>query len=131
MTIFAQRNMTDKKPAGWRMWKLFAGAVHRHERDARLGTKAVSVRLIEGACRAPESLIEVQVLSVLKKEGSVSYDRMVQRVANELYEAELRRGAAAIDIGIFGSRLFEREVVGTLKAADGVLWKITSGEGKV
>ncbi|HYJ17236.1 MAG TPA: hypothetical protein VE170_17215 [Candidatus Limnocylindria bacterium] len=70
------------------------------------------------------TVIELQIISMLKEAGSVSHEHLVQRVARDLYEGELRRGAAVVDIGLFGSRLFEREVVETLKHGDGALWDI-------
>ena len=58
----------------------------------------------------PRTTIELQIISILQKAGAVSHDQLVQRVARNLYEGELRRGAAVVDIGMFGSRLFEPEV---------------------
>ena len=124
MAIGPQKNMTEIKPARRRMWQLFSAATHRETSDVRQGAKSVSVKLIDAARRAPATSIEVQVFSLLKNEGTVSYDRLVQRVADELYQSELRHGAAALDIGVFGSRLFEPEAVAAIQAADGVLWEI-------
>jgi hypothetical protein len=41
-----------------------------------------------------------------------------------LYREELRNGASVLDIGLFGSRFFTRDVVRELKAGDGILWEI-------
>ena len=82
------------------------------------------VRLVDSRRRQAESPIELQIISILKEAGSISHNHLVQRVARDLYEGELRRGAAVVDIGLFGSRLFEREVVETLKDGDGALWDI-------
>ena len=124
MTMGPQRNVTEMKPARRRVWQLLSAAAHRQSSDVRQGTHSGSVRLIDPARRAPATAIEVQVFSLLKNEGTVSYDRLVQRVADELYQGELVRGAAVLDIGVFGSRLFEPETVAAIQAADGVLWEI-------
>jgi hypothetical protein len=48
----------------------------------------------------------------------------VKRVAADLYAEELRKGASVLDIGLYGDRLFNQDVVRELKAADGILWEI-------
>ena len=133
MRIFAQRNVTLVKPAGWQIRKLFPGAPRwrAHDSVARSEAEAGSVRLIEPARRAPATAVERHLVGLLKNEGIISYDRLVQRVAEEIYHEELRLGAGAVDIGLFGSRLFDRDVVSALKVGDGMLWKISWGEGKV
>lgn len=126
MTIFAQRNLTEVKPSGWQVWKIFPGASLRRGRAgiARSETKEHSVRLMEPPGRAPLTPVESRVISLLINDGTISFDRLVQRVADELYQEELRHGAGALDIGLFGSRLFHRDVVDALRGADGILWKI-------
>jgi len=58
------------------------------------------------------------------KAGPVSLAKLVKRVAEDLYTEELRKGAGVLDIGLFGGRLFNRDVVRELNAGDGFLWKI-------
>lgn len=82
------------------------------------------VRLIESPRRLPTTPIEQRLVSVLKEVGSVTVAGLVKRVAAELYADELRGGAAVLDIGLIGDRLFNRDVVRELRAADGVLWEI-------
>lgn len=82
------------------------------------------VRLIASPTRAGETEIELKLMSVLRNDGAVSFRRLVQRIARDLYDEELRRGAAAVDIGIFGSSLFEPEVAQSLRAGAGKLWEI-------
>ena len=97
----------------------------RTSRDAASASPAGPVvRLVDTPRRQAETPIERQVISILQQAGAVSHDRLAQRIARDLYEAELRRGAAAVDIGIFGSRLFEPEAAQTLRAGAGVLWEI-------
>lgn len=48
----------------------------------------------------------------------------MRRVAEDLYQEELHLGAAIVDIGLFGSGLFDRDVSAAIKAADGILWKV-------
>ena len=48
----------------------------------------------------------------------------MKTVAEEVYAEELREGSGVLDIGLFGGRLFNSDVVRELKEADGVLWEI-------
>ena len=97
----------------------------RNSRDAASGISAGPVvRLVDTPRRQAENEIELQIISILQKAGAVSHDQLVQRVARDLYEGELRRGAAVVDIGMFGSRLFEPEVARSLRAGDGTIWEI-------
>ena len=128
MAIFAQRNVDSVKPAGWQMWKILSGAAVQ---QAHFHEAAFTVRLIRPARRAAETPVEAQIVSVLATAGAaVAYDSLVQLIADELYRKELRQGGANLDIGLFGSRLFDRDVISVLKSADGILWEII-GEQKI
>ena len=95
-----------------------------HASDAAPGISTVPiVRLVDNPRRHAETAIELQIVSILQKGGAVSHDQLVQRVARELYESELRRGAAVVDIGLFGSGLFEPKAQ-SLRAGDGTIWEI-------
>jgi len=72
----------------------------------------------------PGTPIEQRVISTLKETGPVSFAKLVKTVAGEVYAEELRKGSGVLDIGLFGSRLFNSDVVRELQAADGVLWEI-------
>jgi hypothetical protein len=74
----------------------------------------------------PQSPIQQALLRALKETSSVSLPVLVKRVVGELYRDELRQGAAALDIGLFGDRLFNRDVVRELEAGNGILWEIIS-----
>ncbi len=118
--------MTDLQRSRGFLPKIFSFARGRtNSTDAVSGiSTGPRVRLVNTRRREAVTVIELQIISMLKEAGSVSHDHLVQRVARDLYEGELRRGAAVVDIGLFGSRLFEREVVETLKHGDGALWDI-------
>jgi hypothetical protein len=105
------------------MWWIFSGATCQQESHAR----PFMVQPIAHAARGAETLIEAQIVVALDETGNISHDNLVRRVAEELYQGELRHGAAVIDIGIVGSRLFERDVIETIRAANGVLWKVDRG----
>jgi hypothetical protein len=81
------------------------------------------VCLVQGA-RQPETRVEQLAVSVLASKGAIPLDTLAERVASELYGEELRNGAGVLDIGLFGSRFFTRDVVRELKAGDGILWEI-------
>ena len=118
--------MTDLQRSRGFLPKIFSFARGKTDSsDAASGiTTGPIVRLVNTRRREAVTVIELQIVSMLKEAGSVSHDHLVQRVARDLYEGELRRGAAVVDIGLFGSRLFEHEVVETLKHGDGALWEI-------
>jgi len=122
MTLFAQENPNSLTASARQRWKIFPGAAVRREResDARL-----SVGLIRPGRGAAETPIETQIVSILAGEGATTYVSLVQRVTDEIYREELRQGGGTLDIGQFGSRLFDRDVARALKSANGVLWEIT------
>jgi hypothetical protein len=73
--------------------------------------------------RPPESTVELLATSILETAGSLPFDRLVERIADELYRQELRY-AWALDIGMFGSRLFVPSVAKEIETGNGSLWKI-------
>ena len=82
------------------------------------------VRAIESPDRPTVTPIERLAVSNLKREGVISLQQLVERVANELYHEELHNGAWALDIGLFGSKLFVPDVMSEIKARNGTLWQI-------
>lgn len=89
----------------------------------------LSVQLLDPPSRSPLTPVERLAVSALKREGVVSFERLVKRIASDLYSEELRNGAWSVDIGFFGSGLFIRDVTRELKAGDGILWKIKQEKG--
>ena len=83
----------------------------------------IIVRLIQGS-RQPETSVEQLAVSVLASNGAMPLHTLAEHVAAQLYREELRNGAGVLDIGLFGSRFFTSDVVGELKAGDGILWEI-------
>jgi hypothetical protein len=83
----------------------------------------IIVRLEQGS-REPVTPVEQLAVSVLTSKGAMPLRTLAERVAAELYRQELRKGAGVLDIGLFGSRLFNDDVVRELRAADGILWEI-------
>jgi len=108
------------------MWKLLPGSSSRSRsgRSVSVDGNAGIVRLIDSPRRSPATQIEWQLISALKKVGSVPSANLVKTVAADLYAAELRKGAAVLDIGLFGERLFTRDILRELQAGDGILWDI-------
>jgi hypothetical protein len=106
------------------MWEFFLGAAHGQKRDPRQRLEPLLVQPIEEARRATATPIEAQIVAVLNRAGALSYEKLVHRVTDELYQMELRCGAAVLDIGILGSNLFERDVVETIRAGNGVMWEV-------
>jgi hypothetical protein len=82
------------------------------------------VRLIEPVDQPVITPIEKLALSNLRREGVIPFRLLVERVATELYQAELRKGAWLLDIGLLGSKLFVPAVIGEIEARNGTLWQI-------
>ena len=91
------------------------------------GLDGFTIRLLK-ASRSPATTVERLSVEVLKREGRTSLAKLIERVAREVYFDEVRRGASALDIGLYGPDLFVAEVISELKAANGILWKIESPE---
>ena len=77
--------------------------------------------------RAPESAVELLATSILQSESSLPLQRLVERIADELYRHELSY-AWVLDIGILGSRVFAPGVAKEIERGDGSLWKIEKPE---
>jgi len=117
--------MTELQRPGWKMGRLFQGLSSQTDTEDAVRAKAGAVvRLVDSPRRAPATPIEQRLISTLGETGSVSFARLVNAVSADLYAEELRTGAGALDIGLFGSRLFNGDVIRELKAGDGILWKI-------
>lgn len=118
--------MTRLETAGRTMRKLFPGSMSRSHSAGAHSAEAdrALVRLIDSPRRLPATPIEQQLVAALRKAGPASVATLVKRVADDLYKEELYKGAGVLDIGLFGGRLFNRDVVRELMAADGILWQI-------
>src|SRR5262245_2244207 len=108
------------------MKKLFVGSLSRTNWVGSVGAMAEEriVRLIDSPHRPPATPLEHRVISTLKRADAVSFGDLVKAVADELYAEELHKGSGVLDIGLFGSSLFNSDVVRELQAADGILWEI-------
>jgi hypothetical protein len=82
------------------------------------------VRLLDPADQPVVTPIEKLTLSNLKREGVIPFRLLVERVATELYQAELRKGAWILDIGLLGSKLFVPAIIDEIEARNGTLWQI-------
>jgi hypothetical protein len=83
----------------------------------------IVVRLEPGS-REPETPVEQLAVSMLASKGAMPLHTLAEGVAAELYREELRQGAQILDIGLFGSKLFVRDVIGEIEARNGILWQI-------
>ena len=118
--------MTELQRPGWKMGRLFQSLSSQTDTEGAVSAKARAavVRLIDSPRRAPATPIEQRLISALRETGSVSFARLVNAVSADLYAEELRTGAGALDIGLFGNRLFNGDVIRELKTGDGILWEI-------
>lgn len=84
----------------------------------------LKVRLLEAAIRRPATAVESVVVNLLSRADETPVENLVALVADAFYRDELRMGAWAIDLGLFGSSLFVSEARRALEAGDGELWEI-------
>jgi hypothetical protein len=68
--------------------------------------------------------VERLTIALLQREGSIAFDLLVQQVSDELFQQEIDEGAWLLDIGLFGSTIFVRDVANEIKAGNGNLWDI-------
>ncbi len=82
----------------------------------------VRLRKITNLRRATAA--ESVVVELLSRTEQMDLAALVRLVAEALYREELRAGAWAVDVGLFGCGMFVSEAQRILKAGDGELWKI-------
>jgi len=92
------------------------------------GLDGFTIRLLK-ASRSPATTVERLSVEILKREGRTSLVKLVERVAREIYSDEVRSGAWALDIGLYGPNLFVSDVISELKSGNGILWQIEEPEG--
>ena len=80
------------------------------------------VRLRSGVDASRTTPVQGVMVDVLARDGPTPACRLVERVARELYNSEVSRGAWAIEIGVFGSALFAADAAHELAAGAGALW---------
>ena len=83
------------------------------------------VRLRQITDRRRATAAESVVIKLLSQAEEIPLETLVGRVAEALYNEELRAGAWAVDVGLFGSGLFAAEARRVLASGDGELWEIS------
>jgi hypothetical protein len=132
MTRVFKQAVTDFFAAASRRSRLKTGIPGRNSPKGVRGfegSPGAIIRLLE-ECRPPATPVEQLAINVLKREGRTSFTKLLEHVARELYSDEVRSGAWALDIGLYGPNLFVPDVVSELKSGDGILWKIEEPEGQ-
>ena len=82
------------------------------------------VRLRQITDRRRATAAESVVVELLSHAEEMPLETLVTRVAEALYHEELRAGAWAVDVGLFGSGLFVPDARRVLASGDGELWEI-------
>jgi hypothetical protein len=90
-------------------------------REARSESR---VAAMDSSARRPAADIERWVLSELQARGAMTLSELVKRVADRLYRDAVRDGAACVDIGLFGAKLFHVEAAAVVARGDGRWWAI-------
>jgi len=132
MTRVFKQAVTDFFAAASRRSRLKSGILARNsvKRVSGFeGSRGTIIRLLE-ECRPPATPVERLAINALTREGRTSFTELLEHVARELYSDEVRSGAWALDIGLYGPNLFVPAVVSELKSGDGILWKIEEPEGQ-
>jgi hypothetical protein len=80
------------------------------------------VQPFDASVRKAATPLERMILDLLDREGPKNFTEIVNRIAKQIYRDELCHGAAVIDIGLLGTKLFEAEVVAALNRGVGVWW---------
>ena len=67
---------------------------------------------------------EIAIIELLSTQPELALGQAVDIVAEALFREESRAGAWAVDLGLFGSRLFQSEARRILQNGDGELWRV-------
>lgn len=84
----------------------------------------LKVRLLETTNRRRATAAESVVVELLPRAAEMPLETLVALVAEAFYREELRAGAWAVDVGLFGSGLFVPEARRALASGEGELWEI-------
>jgi hypothetical protein len=94
-------------------------------RDAASESRSEArVAAIDSQARRPVTDIDLWGLSVLQARGPMTLSDLVTRVADRMYRDAVRDGAACVDIGLFGAKLFHAEAAAFVARGDGKWWAI-------
>ena len=93
-------------------------------RDARREPRVAALDALDAPARRPVVDIDLWILSVLQAHESMTLSDLVARVADRLYHDAVRDGAAIVDIGLFGAKLYHPEAAAVVSRGDGRWWTI-------
>ena len=99
----------------------YKGATHAQFKKTRSRRRGSIMKV---PLRNSHTDVESFVVALLTKEKELAYEELLSRVAEFLYRKELRAGAWAVDIGLFGSSLFIPEAERILREAKDELWEL-------
>jgi hypothetical protein len=94
---------------------------------AREARQEPRVAALDSPARRPAADIDLWGLSVLQARGPMTLSDLVTRVADRMYRDAVRDGAACVDIGLFGAKLFYAEAAAVVARGDGKWWAIDKG----
>ena len=82
------------------------------------------VAAMDSPAHGPLAAIDLWIVAQLQARGPMTLRDLVLCVANRMYHDALFNGAAAVDIGLFGAKLFHSEAAALVTRGDGTLWVI-------
>jgi hypothetical protein len=100
-------------------------------REARREPRVAALDALDAPAQRPAAEIDLWVLSVFQAHGPMTLSDLVTRVADRLYRDAVRDGAASVDIGLFGAKLFHAEAAAVVARGDGKWWAIDKGMQRV
>ncbi len=96
-------------------------------REARREPRVAALDARDAPARSSAADIDLWILSVLQARGPMTLSDMVARLADRLYRDAVRDGAACVDIGFFGAKLFHTEAAAVVACGDGRWWAVDRG----
>jgi len=79
---------------------------------------------MDSPAHGPLAAIDLWIVAQLQARGPMTLRDLVPCIANRMYQEALFNGAAAVDIGLFGAKLFHTEAASLVTRGDGKWWVI-------
>ena len=76
----------------------------------------VQLSLRDNSLPSTETSEERAVCRILRERKACKLSNLIVELANHMYKNELKHGAWAVGIGLFGPRIFERDARGVVRS---------------
>ena len=85
---------------------------------------------MDSPAHGPLAAIDLWIVAQLQARGPMTLRDLVLCIANRMYQEALFNGAAAVDIGLFGAKLFHTEAASLVTRGDGMWWMIDQSKAR-